>query len=150
MERTVTREVVLDTTAEDVWALLTDSTELGSWLGDEVRLDPTPGGAAHIREGDGTVRVGRVTLADKGRQLGFRWWPADDEAMASTVTFTLAEEGDRTRLTVVETLASTTGASTGGTTRACLLADAGELWDDRLLGLERRLLGRPVPVPALA
>jgi len=144
MERTVTREVVLDTTADELWTLLTDPTELGDWLGDEVRFDPTPGGAASVVDG-GTVRHGRVLEAERGRRLGFTWWPADDETAASTVSFTLAEEEGRTRLTVVETI-----PAPQGTAKACSLVDAGAAWDDRLLGLEVRLLTRPAPVLALA
>jgi uncharacterized protein YndB with AHSA1/START domain len=150
MEHTVTREVVLDTTADDLWTLLTDPTELGSWLGEEVRLDPRPGGAAQVLDVNGTVRRGRVLEADEGRRLGFTWWPEDDEALASTVSFTLTEEDGRTRLTVVETLPSRTVPTAGGAARACARSDAGAAWDDRLFGLEARLLCRPSPVLALA
>jgi uncharacterized protein YndB with AHSA1/START domain len=150
MERTVTREVVLDTTADDLWTLLTDPVELGSWLGDEVQLDPTPGGAARVLDGNGTVRRGRVLEAQEGRRLGFTWWPSDDEALASTVSFTLTEEDGRTRLTVVETLPTPSRPTSTGAASACTVADAGAAWDDRLLGLEVRIVCRPTPVPALA
>ena len=160
MERTVRREVVLDTTAEELWTLLTDPAELGGWLGDEVQLDPTPGGAASVLAGDGTVRHGRVVEAEAGRRLGFTWWPADDERVASTVRFTIDQEGERTRLTVVETLpepsaslrtgAGRKGSGRNGAAKACSLADAGAAWDDRLLGLEVRMLARATPVLALA
>jgi len=155
MERTVRREVILDATADELWDLLTDPAELGGWLGDEVRLDPTPGGAASVLTDDGTVRHGRVVEAEAGRRLGFTWWPEDDERMASTVRFTIDQEGGRTRLTVVETLPEPSatlrnGSGRNGAAKACSLADAGAAWDDRLLGLEVRILARATPVLALA
>jgi uncharacterized protein YndB with AHSA1/START domain len=150
MERTVRREVILDATADELWTLLTDPVELGGWLGDEVQLDPTPGGAASVLAGDGTVRNGRVVEAEAGRRLGFTWWPEDDETLASTVRFTLDQEGERTRLTVVETLPEPSASVRNGSAKACSLADAGAAWDDRLLGLEVRMLARPTPVLALA
>jgi uncharacterized protein YndB with AHSA1/START domain len=150
MERTVRREVILDATADELWTLLTDPVELGGWLGDEVQLDPTPGGAATVLTGDGTVRNGRVVEAEAGRRLGFTWWPEGDEGSASTVRFTIDQEGERTRLTVVETLPEPRASARNGAASACSVVDAGAAWDDRLLGLEVRMLARPTPVLAPA
>lgn len=145
-ELTVTREVVLDATPHDLWAVLTDPDDLAAWLGDEVRLDPVPGGMARVVDGDGTVRIGRVDRVEVGRRLQLTWWPAGDETSASTVSFTLAEEEAGTRLTVVE--APVAGGGGGGA--RCAVADAGAAWDGRLVDLELRLITRPVPSSALA
>ncbi len=51
---------------------------------------------------------------------------------------------------MVESRSEPVGSARDGAARACSLADAGAAWDDRLLGLEVRLLARPTPVPALA
>jgi uncharacterized protein YndB with AHSA1/START domain len=74
----VTREITLDTAADEVWRLLSDPEELAAWVGDEVRT--------------AAVRVG-----DTG--LSWTWAPGGVE---STVELTLVEEGERTTVRVTE------------------------------------------------
>ena len=102
------REITLDADADEVWRLLSDHDELAAWVGDEVR------GAA-IRTGDGVV--------------SWTWAP---DGVASTVELTLATEGERTTVRVVEHRPMATAGA-----RACSIGDA---WDDRLFGLELRCL----------
>ncbi len=111
----VIREITLDTAADEVWRLLSDPEELAAWVGDEVR-------DAAVRTGEGVV--------------SWTWAP---DGVASTVELTLAEDGGRTTVRVVERRpVATSGA------RACSIGDA---WDDRLLGLELRCLRRAL-IPA--
>lgn len=104
----ITRELDLDTPADDVWRLLTDPDELAGWVGDEVRGAP-------------------VTTDPAGRRLSWTWAP---DGVESTVEVTVVEEGERTRVHVTERTAGVPTASA----RACSLAR----WDDALFALEWR------------
>jgi uncharacterized protein YndB with AHSA1/START domain len=122
----VVRSVHLDLGRDAAWDLVGTEAGLARWLGGDVSLDPTAGAALRVRDDDGVERVGRVLAVDAGRALTFEW--ADDEgADPSTVTFTVTEDGDGSRVTVVEERA-------GGSVAAC--ADAGDLWEHRMLHLE--------------
>ena len=146
----VVRSVDLDCDADRAWALVATEDGLGRWLGGDVRLDPTVGGALGVRDDDGTVRVGRVLAAEEGRSLTFEWAPVGDRAARTTVTLTVegpdpdgGGPGGTSRVTVVERPAG------GARVAACL--DAGAAWDQRLLGLELDVLahGRLAVAPAL-
>ncbi|MGH9186126.1 MAG: SRPBCC domain-containing protein [Acidimicrobiales bacterium] len=130
----VTREVLLDASVEEVWQLLTEDDELSEWFGGSVSIDVRPGGGGRFLDG-GAIRHAVVDEVDEHRRLRFHWWPEGDDDSASDVAFELAQEGDSTRLTVVEQRPTAGG-------KACVL------WDDRLFDLELRCLTRRwAPVP---
>src|SRR4051812_7267613 len=129
----VEREVVLDTSPEEAWHLLTDPDELAAWLGTPLRLDLRPGGAAAYVEPDGTARHAVIEQVREGERLSFVWWQAD-EGVASEVVFELTPVEHGTKVAVTETRAS----AAGGSVRLRL----GAMWDDRLFDLERHCLTR--------
>ncbi len=93
----IQREIVLPAGREEVWAALTDPSELESWFANDVELDLRPGGEARFRWRNGESRRATVTEVEPGERLAFAW---EDEG---EVEFTLADDADGTRLTVVET-----------------------------------------------
>jgi uncharacterized protein YndB with AHSA1/START domain len=115
----ITRQVLLDASADEVWAELVDEDARADWLGERRAIE--------------------ILSAEPGRSLRWRWSDpaADRRGEGSTVTIELEETDDgRTQLTVTERA----GAS------ACTLGPATvdvEAWDRRLLGLELRCLARP-------
>ncbi len=121
----VVRTVRLDVDRGTAWDLVGTQEGLARWFGGEVELDPSAGAALRVTDDDGVERVGRVVDVDAGRTLSFEW--ATDDGAASSVTFTVEEDGDGSRVTVVEEPA-------GGSIAACL--DAGVAWDHRMLHLE--------------
>lgn len=121
----VIRSVRLDLDRAAAWRLVGTEEGLARWLGGDVELDPSAGAALRVTDDDGVERVGRVVDVETGRRLAFEW--AGDDGAASTVSFTLEDDGDGSRVTVVEEPA-------GGSIAACL--DAGVAWDHRLLHLE--------------
>jgi uncharacterized protein YndB with AHSA1/START domain len=147
----VTRDVLLDAGADEVWRLLSDDAELSTWLGDDVHLDLRPGGSGVVGDGEAQRHAVVEEVVD-GRRLVLSWW-SDHGGDVSRVSFDLEQVGDRTRLTVVET-APPPGATQGrrgdaggrrnGGARCCAgsAIDIGSAWDERLLGLELRLLSR--------
>jgi len=92
----VEKEVVLPATREEVWEALTDPERLEDWFANDVDLDLRPGGGAHFRWSNGEERHAVVTEVDPERRLVFEW---EDEG---EVAFTLEDDPDGTRLTVVE------------------------------------------------
>src|SRR4051794_38578045 len=46
------RHLELDVDLDELWQLVTDPDELATWLGDEVELDPVPGGAGRLVDDD--------------------------------------------------------------------------------------------------
>jgi uncharacterized protein YndB with AHSA1/START domain len=92
----IEREIVLPSPREDVWEALTEPERLEDWFANDVDLDLRPGGGAHFRWSNGEERHAVVTEVEPERRLVFEW---EDEG---EVTFTLEDDADGTRLTVVE------------------------------------------------
>ena len=65
----VEREIDLPVPAEEAWELLADAERLEEWLAPEVDLVPEPGTPLHVREDDGTERVGIVDDVVPGERL---------------------------------------------------------------------------------
>jgi uncharacterized protein YndB with AHSA1/START domain len=106
----IEREVVIQAPVERVWALITEPEHLGTWFGDAgAEIDLRPGGELSMSwEEHGTVRA-RVERVEPQRHFSYRWAPFQDPGGAqpvpgnsTLVEFTLAPEGDATRLRVVE------------------------------------------------
>jgi uncharacterized protein YndB with AHSA1/START domain len=93
----IRREIVLPVPREEVWEALTEPERLADWFANDVDLDLRPGGGASFRWSNGETRTATVTEVDPEHRLAFEW---DDEG---EVAFTLADDVDGTRLTVVET-----------------------------------------------
>jgi uncharacterized protein YndB with AHSA1/START domain len=106
----IERETVIAAPVERVWALLTQPEHVGRWFSDAgAEIDLRPGGAIVLRwEEHGTGRA-RIVDLDPPRRFSYRWAPIREhwgeeptEANSTLVEFTLASEGDGTRLKVVE------------------------------------------------
>jgi uncharacterized protein YndB with AHSA1/START domain len=100
----IRREIVLPAPREEVWEALTDPKRLADWFANDVDFDLRPGGGASFRWSNGEERTATVTEVDPERRLAFEW---DDEG---EVEFTLDDDVDGTRLTVVETAPAWTTA----------------------------------------
>ena len=100
----IRREIVLPAPREEVWEALTDPDRLADWFANDVDFDLRPGGGASFRWSNGEERTATVTEVEPERRLAFEW---DDEG---EVEFTLDDDVDGTRLTVVETAPAWTTA----------------------------------------
>jgi uncharacterized protein YndB with AHSA1/START domain len=92
----VRREIVLPAGRDEVWSALTDPARLEEWFANEVELDPRPGGAGLFRWDNGEERRVVVEAVDPEERLELA---LDDEG---SVAFTLDDDPEGTRLTVVE------------------------------------------------
>jgi uncharacterized protein YndB with AHSA1/START domain len=96
MSERIERELIVEAPAKEVWEAVTGD----GWLADEVAFDLQAGGDAWFRYDD-EVKTGWVEDVLVPERLAF-WWAIDGEP-ATRVELTLTEDGDQTRLRVVET-----------------------------------------------
>jgi uncharacterized protein YndB with AHSA1/START domain len=100
----IRKEIVLPSPREEVWEALTDPERLADWFANDVELELRPGGRARFRWDNGEQRRATITDVEPAERLAFTW---EDEG---EVEFRLADDGDGTRLTVVETAPAWTTA----------------------------------------
>lgn len=106
----IEREIVIAAPVQKVWAAVTRAEHIGTWFGDAgATIDLRPGGELTCtwRDGDETKTVhGLVEKVDEPHLFAYRWsnppGATFDAASATLVEFNLREEGDSTRLLVVE------------------------------------------------
>jgi uncharacterized protein YndB with AHSA1/START domain len=94
------REIVLPVPREEVWEALTDPERLAEWFANEVELDARPGGVGVFRWSNGEERHAVVECVEPEERLELT---LEDDA---SVAFTLEDDPDGTRLTVVESAPS--------------------------------------------
>jgi uncharacterized protein YndB with AHSA1/START domain len=100
---TVERELLVPGEPDEAWAAVADPERLGSWLGGDVDMDPSPGGEFRVRFDSGEERTGFVELLDEeDRRLAF-WWRAADDDVATRVEISLEEAEEGTLVRVAET-----------------------------------------------
>jgi uncharacterized protein YndB with AHSA1/START domain len=100
------REIVIEAPVEVVWAVVTEAEHLSGWFGDSAEIELRPGGRLVLEwEEHGSVH-GRVERVEPPRLFSFRWIRGSEAEAAdgnsTLVEFSLREEGDATRLRVVE------------------------------------------------
>jgi len=71
--REVRLEVRIDASAETVYALLTDATQMKTWLAELVDADTTPGGVFRISGPPGVSIEGTYLEAVPNRKVVFTW-----------------------------------------------------------------------------
>jgi uncharacterized protein YndB with AHSA1/START domain len=105
----IRREIVLPNPRKEVWEALTEPERLEDWFANDVDLDLRPGGGASFRWSNGEERTATVTEVEPGRRLAFEWDDCGPDG-GGEVEFTLDDDDDGTRLTVVETAPAWTTA----------------------------------------
>jgi len=102
----IQHEVLVDAPVERVWEVITEVEHIGAWFGDSAEVDLRPGGTMTLGWNEHGSFAARVEQVDAPRLFAFRWArPAGEELRAGNSTlveFSLAAEGDQTRLRVVE------------------------------------------------
>jgi uncharacterized protein YndB with AHSA1/START domain len=106
----IERETVISAPVERVWAVLTEGEHVGRWFSDAgADIDLRPGGAIVFRWAEHGTGRAQVVDVEPPRRFSYRWAPMREhwgeeptDANSTLVEFTLATEGDGTRLKVVE------------------------------------------------
>jgi uncharacterized protein YndB with AHSA1/START domain len=103
----IEHEVVIDAPLEIVWEILTEPEHVKNWFSHEAEIDLQPGGKMMLTWREHGVAHAYVEIVERPNLFAYRWaLPAGEEPRdgnSTLVEFTLAEEGDSTRLRVVET-----------------------------------------------
>ena len=106
----IERETVIKASIERVWELITEPEHVGRWFGDAgAEIDLRPGGDMVIRWAEHGTNHARVVAVEPYTRFSYRWAPFKNpgglepvEGNSTLVEFTLATDGDGTRLRVVE------------------------------------------------
>jgi uncharacterized protein YndB with AHSA1/START domain len=102
MSGTVERSIDLDVSAEELWELVTEPSELEGWLGEEVDIDVRPGGLGRVVD-HGVERRVVVEQVDDGRRFSYVWWPEGSPGEVSRVELVVLPAATGSRLVVTET-----------------------------------------------
>ena len=105
----IERDVLIAAPVERVWELITSAEHVGRWFGDAgAEIDLRPGGKLSLSWREHGTLHGRVEAVKPPHRFAYRWLStiesqAEPTPANSTLTeFTLAAEGDGTRVAVVE------------------------------------------------
>ena len=106
----IERETIIAAPVERVWELITDPEHVGKWFGDAgADIDLRPGGSMTLRWSEHGTSRAQIEQVEPHSLFSYRWAPFKDpagaepvEGISTLVEFTLFEEGDGTRLRVVE------------------------------------------------
>jgi uncharacterized protein YndB with AHSA1/START domain len=106
----IEKDIVIAAPLERVWALVTSAEHVGRWFADGgAEIDLRPGGSMSLTWREHGTFHGRVEEVEPPHRFAWRWLSemesqAEPTPANSTLTeFTLAAEGDTTRVVVVET-----------------------------------------------
>jgi uncharacterized protein YndB with AHSA1/START domain len=102
----IEREVLIEAPIDVVWAVLTEPEHVAGWFSHSAEIDLRPGGDATFTWREHGSALAWVERVEPPRFFAFRWVrPVGQEQRrdsSTLVEFTLTDEGDRTRLRVVE------------------------------------------------
>jgi len=103
----IEREILIEAPREVVWSVITEPEHVGRWFSDSAAIDLRPGGELTLTWDEHGPVYWRVERIDPPRFVSFHWLrggqgPGDPELNSTLVEFSLAEEGQGTRLRVVE------------------------------------------------
>jgi uncharacterized protein YndB with AHSA1/START domain len=108
-EDRIEREISIAAPVERVWAALTEPEHVQQWFssGGPPRIDLHEGGIMRLDHGECGVFPTKIVKLDPPHYLAYRWASAypgveADEQNSTLVEFTLAPDGDGTRLRLVE------------------------------------------------
>ena len=121
-----------------VYAALTEAGRLQGWFLSRAETDPRPGGALRFDWEFGNAaqngkQQGKFLETEPDRKVSYTWEARPAPAPLTTVTFTLAPEGDGTRVSLAHT-----GFGTGDEGQAARDHHAGP-WDFYLSNLKSYL-----------
>ena len=100
---TITRDIELDLSEEQLWELIGNGEAWSQWMTDASDVAVVPGGEGEVVD-DGERRHVRVDDVVPGHRVGYRWWPAAEPDAVSTVELVIVPRPDGSTLRISETL----------------------------------------------
>ena len=144
----IERDVLIAAPLERVWELITSAEHVGRWFADAgAEIDLRPGGKMTLNWREHGTIHGRVEEVEPPHRFAWRWLSsvgsrAEPTPGNSTLTeFTLAAEGEATRVAVVET--GFDALDVDPDARTVALASHTEGWPAELNELAVYALGTP-------
>jgi len=144
----IERDVLIAAPVERVWQLVTSAEHVGLWFADAgAEIELRPGGTLSLSFREHGTFHGRVEAVEPPHRFAYRWLSkigsqADPTPANSTLTeFTLAAEGDGTRVAVVES--GFDALDVDAAERAAALASHIEGWAAELRDLVTYAAGAP-------
>jgi len=145
VQDTIERSIVLPNPRARVWEALTTPEQVSAWFQGIWEFELKPGAPIHFDFGPPYgVHRGRVEVVEPMERVVYLWthegrdWdgaiPIDD-VPTTLIEFTLADEGDGTRLTVIES----GFAALPPEIRERSLLDNTEGWEEQMGNIERYL-----------
>jgi uncharacterized protein YndB with AHSA1/START domain len=131
-ERTVKRQVVIDTTPELAFEAVTKASELREWLCDEAWTDARPGGRWEVRWRSGFRAEGKFTALDAPHRAAWTWL-GTGEPGPTAVEFTVEPAEGGVQVTVLHS-----GFGPGAEWDS-MLAESEDGWTDGLDNLRSTL-----------
>ena len=107
----IEKDILINAPVETVYRVITESSQISQWFADAADLDPVPGGQGSLTFADRATSQRMavkltVQIAEPPHRFAFRWDYPDGEQPTEgnslLVEFTLAAEGDGTRVRVTE------------------------------------------------
>ena len=105
----IERDVLIAAPVDRVWELITSPEHLGTWFGETgAEVDLRPGGTLTVSWREYPAVHGRVEAVEPPHRFAWRWLTATaagadaTPANSTLVEFTLAAEGEGTRVALVE------------------------------------------------
>lgn len=133
-ELAVTRDIDLELTEEELWALVGDGRAWSEWMTDAADVDVVAGGGGEVVD-DGVRRHVRVDDVVPGREVRFRWWPDDEPDVVSAVRLVVLPTPSGSTLRITETRALAAATVSAVTTLDLR-------WEVRVLALWSRCAAR--------
>jgi uncharacterized protein YndB with AHSA1/START domain len=137
----IEKDIVIAAPVERVWELITQPEHLGRWFGNAgAEVDLRPGGALSLSWHERGTAYGRVEVVEPPHRFAYRWlmtWALRDAptpANSTLIEFTLAPEGEGTRVVVVES--GFEGLDLPAAERAERFAGHTQGWADELAALD--------------
>src|SRR5215218_5119718 len=130
-------DVLIAAPVDRVWGLITSAEHVGRWFGNAgAEIDLRPGGPLSLSWSDFGTFHGRVESVEPPHRVAYRWLSTRDSraeptpANSTLIEFTLAAEGDGTRVAVIES--GFDGLDVDAEERAAALASHTRGWTDEL------------------
>ena len=124
---TITRDIDLDLSEQEVWQLIGDGEAWSQWLADASDVVVAPGGAGEVVD-DGERRFVRVDDVVPGRRVSYRWWPASEPDAVSSVELVIVPRPGGSTLRVRETIQASSAASAASTAHLRWTVRGFSLW----------------------
>jgi uncharacterized protein YndB with AHSA1/START domain len=99
------REIVIDATPETIWPFLVEPERHVEWLGNDVEIDPRPGGVYRVLVGGRHQSAGEYLEVVPQEKVVFTFgWEEKDHPIppgSTTIEISLHPEGEKTRVRLV-------------------------------------------------